>query len=85
MSFLFSVGSPILAGIAVVVAMWHIRASTGAPARSHSTQSRRHLPAARNEPPTETPKGESESFTEDWPNNTYQLVHFFEYLGHLLR
>lgn len=97
MNYVFSMGSSVIAVTAVLVAIWHVRTSAAASARSNalpvasaafnefrSKEFQGHLQAVWNQRPTEVPAGGFESLPETWRDSAYRVAYFFEYLGILV-
>lgn len=87
----------VIALIAVVVAIWQVRASAIAAERSNSLpvtsdafkefRSREfqdHLRKVWNETPSSVPEGGFQSLPADWRDSAYEVAYFFEYLGVLV-
>ncbi|MCA1606660.1 MAG: hypothetical protein LC775_14595 [Acidobacteria bacterium] len=96
-SNLLGVGSLAIALVAVVVAIWQVRASAAAAERSNSLpvasatfnefrsqEFQAHLRKVWNEAPKEAPEDGFQSLPEHWRDSAYEVAYFFEYLGILV-
>jgi hypothetical protein len=96
-SVLLGVGSLVIALIAVVVAIWQVRASAVSAERSNSLpvaseafkefrsqEFQAHLRKVWNEIPPNVPEDGFQSLPADWRDSAYQVAYFFEYLGILV-
>jgi hypothetical protein len=91
------VGPLVIALIAVVVAIWQVRASAVSAERANSLpvasdafkefrsqEFQSHLRKVWDETPSNVPEDGFQSLPEDWRDSAYQVAYFFEYLGILV-
>jgi hypothetical protein len=91
------VGSLVIALVAVVVAIWQVRASAMSAERSNSLpvasdafkefrsqEFQLHLRKVWEEAPSNVPEDGFQSLPSDWRDSAYAVAYFFEYLGVLV-
>lgn len=96
-SWILSVGSLVIALLAVVVAILQVRASAVAAERSNalpvasdafkefrSQEFQAHLRKVWDETPSKAPEGGFQSLPVDLRDSAYEVAYFFEYLGVLV-
>lgn len=96
-SVILGIGSLAIALVAVVVAIWEVRASATSTERSNSLplaseafkefrsqEFQAHLRKIWNEAPSNVSEDGFQSLPEDWRDSAYRVAYFFEYLGILV-
>jgi hypothetical protein len=97
LSIILGIGSLTIALVAVVVAIWEVRASAASTERANSLplaseafkefrsqEFQAHLRKIWNETPPDVPENGFQSLPEGWRDSAYQVAYFFEYLGILV-
>ncbi|MGH3870922.1 MAG: DUF4760 domain-containing protein [Pseudonocardiaceae bacterium] len=90
-------GSLVIALVAVVVAIWQVRASAASAERSNSLpvasdafkefrsqEFQRHLRRVWDDAPSSVPEDGFKALPVDWRESAYAVAYFFEYLGVLV-